>query len=209
MTSFVFAGGSGSENLVDRLENIVFLLLGGFSQPDGGCVQYPVGQRAGQLFQYLPRFLSGPQLPERLFRQVLNDLPIYLDFSPDGELLAGAGGYRNVILLDGRTLEPREILLGHIDSVYSATWTPDGDGLITTSEDGTLRIWDCDRPGEAVVHAMSTRVEERVETPLQNASTGGHASRTVVTADGTLSAHFEHTIAITEDGPEVLTVPAS
>jgi methionyl aminopeptidase len=29
----------------------------------------------------------------------------------------------------------------------------------------------------------------------------------VVTADGSLSAHFEHTIAITDDGPEVLTVP--
>jgi methionyl aminopeptidase len=28
----------------------------------------------------------------------------------------------------------------------------------------------------------------------------------VVTADGSLSAHFEHTIAITEDGPEILTV---
>jgi methionyl aminopeptidase len=28
----------------------------------------------------------------------------------------------------------------------------------------------------------------------------------VVTADGRLSAHFEHTIAVTEDGPEVLTV---
>ena len=28
---------------------------------------------------------------------------------------------------------------------------------------------------------------------------------TVVTADGRLSAHFEHTVAITEDGPEVLT----
>lgn len=29
---------------------------------------------------------------------------------------------------------------------------------------------------------------------------------TVVTADGTLSAHFEHTVAITEAGPEVLTL---
>ena len=28
---------------------------------------------------------------------------------------------------------------------------------------------------------------------------------TVVTADGKLSAHFEHTIAITDDGPEILT----
>jgi methionyl aminopeptidase len=31
---------------------------------------------------------------------------------------------------------------------------------------------------------------------------------TVVTLDGSRSAHFEHTIAITDDGPEVLTLPA-
>jgi len=29
----------------------------------------------------------------------------------------------------------------------------------------------------------------------------------VVTADGSLSAHFEHTVTVTEGGPEVLTVP--
>jgi methionyl aminopeptidase len=27
-----------------------------------------------------------------------------------------------------------------------------------------------------------------------------------VTADGSLSAHFEHTIVVTDDGPEVLTL---
>src|SRR5262245_10574014 len=30
---------------------------------------------------------------------------------------------------------------------------------------------------------------------------------TVVTADGSRSAHFEHTIALTPDGPEILTIP--
>jgi len=30
---------------------------------------------------------------------------------------------------------------------------------------------------------------------------------TVVTADGSLSAHFEHTIAVTDHGPEILTLP--
>ena len=30
---------------------------------------------------------------------------------------------------------------------------------------------------------------------------------TVITADGALSAHFEHSIAVGEDGPEVLTLP--
>jgi len=28
---------------------------------------------------------------------------------------------------------------------------------------------------------------------------------TVVTVDGSLAAHFEHTVAVTENGPEVLT----
>jgi methionyl aminopeptidase len=30
---------------------------------------------------------------------------------------------------------------------------------------------------------------------------------TVVTADGSRSAHFEHTVALTESGPEILTAP--
>jgi methionyl aminopeptidase len=30
---------------------------------------------------------------------------------------------------------------------------------------------------------------------------------TAVTADGSLSVHFEHTVAITENGPEILTLP--
>lgn len=30
---------------------------------------------------------------------------------------------------------------------------------------------------------------------------------TTVTVDGSLSAHFEHTIAITPDGPKILTLP--
>lgn len=32
---------------------------------------------------------------------------------------------------------------------------------------------------------------------------------TIVTADRSLSAHFEHTVAITEEGPDILTLPAS
>jgi methionyl aminopeptidase len=41
---------------------------------------------------------------------------------------------------------------------------------------------------------------------------GGHDTRilpddwTVVTADGSLSAHFEHSIAVTDDGPQILTL---
>ncbi len=61
-------------------------------------------------------------------------------------------------------------------------------------------------PGPVLKAGMVFAVE-----PMVNA--GGPETRvlddgwTVVTADGSLSAHFEHTIAVTPDGPEVLTLP--
>ncbi len=61
-------------------------------------------------------------------------------------------------------------------------------------------------PGPTLKSGMVFAVE-----PMVNA--GGPETRllddqwSVVTADGSLSAHFEHSIAITDDGPEVLTVP--
>jgi methionyl aminopeptidase len=36
-----------------------------------------------------------------------------------------------------------------------------------------------------------------------------HDGWSITTADGSLAAHFEHTVAVTEDGPRILTAPAS
>jgi methionyl aminopeptidase len=61
-------------------------------------------------------------------------------------------------------------------------------------------------PGPLLKAGMVFAVE-----PMVNA--GGPETRvladgwSVVTADGSRSAHFEHTIAVTDDGPEVLTLP--
>jgi methionyl aminopeptidase len=85
---------------------------------------------------------------------------------------------------------------------------------------------------EYVGHAIGTAMHEKPEVPnygppgkgpklrsgnvfavepMVNVGTPGTRllddGWTVVTADGKLSAHFEHTIAITDDGPEVLTLP--
>ena len=85
---------------------------------------------------------------------------------------------------------------------------------------------------EYVGHAIGTAMHEKPEVPNYGppgkgpklrsgnvfavepmVNVGSPATRllddgwTVVTADGSLSAHFEHTIAITDDGPEVLTLP--
>jgi methionyl aminopeptidase len=84
---------------------------------------------------------------------------------------------------------------------------------------------------EYVGHAIGTAMHEKPEVPNYGdpgkgpklrpgmvfavepmVNMGGPGTRllednwSVVTADGHLSAHFEHTIAITDDGPEILTV---
>jgi methionyl aminopeptidase len=60
-------------------------------------------------------------------------------------------------------------------------------------------------PGPTLKSGMVFAVE-----PMVNAGSPGTRllddGWSVVTADGRLSAHFEHTIAVTEDGPEVFTV---
>lgn len=60
--------------------------------------------------------------------------------------------------------------------------------------------------GERLIEGMTLAIE-----PMVNE--GGRGVRTlpdkwtVVTADGRLSAHFEHTVAITKRGPDILTLP--
>ena len=85
---------------------------------------------------------------------------------------------------------------------------------------------------EYVGHAIGTAMHEEPQVPNYWPGTGGPVLKpgmvfavepmvnaggpgtrlledgwSVVTADGRLSAHFEHTIAVTDDGPEVLTLP--
>ena len=85
---------------------------------------------------------------------------------------------------------------------------------------------------EYVGHAIGTAMHEKPEVPNYGepgkgpklragmvfavepmVNVGGRETRvlddgwSVVTTDGSLSAHFEHTIAITDNGPEIFTVP--
>jgi methionyl aminopeptidase len=60
-------------------------------------------------------------------------------------------------------------------------------------------------PGPTLKEGMVFAVE-----PMVNAGGTGTVllddGWSVVTSDGRLSAHFEHTIAITDDGPEIFTI---
>jgi methionyl aminopeptidase len=71
-------------------------------------------------------------------------------------------------------------------------------------EDPFIQNWGADGRGPELKPGLVVAVEPML-------TLGGDATKvlddgwTVVTADGSLSAHFEHTIAVTEDGHEVLT----
>lgn len=82
-----------------------------------------------------------------------------------------------------------------------------GHGIGTRMhEDPSVPNYWPGHPGPVLKPGMALAIE-----PMVNA--GGPATRllddgwSVVTADGNLSAHFEHTIVVTDNGPEVLTLP--
>jgi methionyl aminopeptidase len=67
------------------------------------------------------------------------------------------------------------------------------------------------RPGRGMLlkPGMTICIEPMVNTGTHEVAHIPGDDWTIITADYTLSAHFEHTVAITEDGPDILTLPAS
>ena len=73
-----------------------------------------------------------------------------LSFSPDGKYLALASGRDwdsenfEVRILDFAEKTVKHSLKGHSGVVTSVSYSPDGRRIVTTSEDGTVRIWNAD-----------------------------------------------------------------
>ncbi len=90
---------------------------------------------------------------------------------------------------------------------YSVVREYTGHGIGTAMhEDPNVPNYYPGHPGPVLKPGMALAVE-----PMLNLGRAGTRTLadgwSVVTADGSLSAHFEHTIAVTDEGPEVLTRP--
>jgi len=70
----------------------------------------------------------------------LSQTRAFPSFHPGGTMIAAPMGNR-VQLLDGHTLDPIHTFEGHGDIVTAAIISPDGRHLVTTSRDGTARVW--------------------------------------------------------------------
>ena len=80
-----------------------------------------------------------------------------------------------------------------------------GHGIGTAfHEEPQVPNYGSPRRGPRLAEGMTIAIEPMITLGEPTTRTLGD-KWTVVTADGTLAAHFEHTVAITRDGPRVLT----
>jgi len=91
------------------------------------------------------QLLDVPTGTARESRGTLASNPIWLLFSPNGEIIVSTSRDSTVTLVDTRSLTPRETLRGHSDSVWQPVFSPDGKTLYTASADGTTIVWDVGR----------------------------------------------------------------
>jgi WD40 repeat protein len=95
----------------------------------------------------------------RLWEQRIHAAQVrFVAFAPGGDALLSAPGWRRQWLdidgdvehrdftakVTGADGEARFVLHGHSDSLTSASWSPDGRRVLTTSEDRTARVWSLD-----------------------------------------------------------------
>ena len=86
------------------------------------------------------------QVWEVATRKLLYTIPVphpwHVAWHPRGDLLAAACNDTNVHLWDGATGRPHLILQGHQQGVVGVTFAAGGDVLVSTSWDGSSRLWD-------------------------------------------------------------------
>src|SRR5262249_54075376 len=84
-------------------------------------------------------------------------------FSPDSTLLAAAVDDNTVHILDAKTGVELRVLTGHTKPINDLAFSSDGQLLLTSSTDGTVRLWKVD------YHSLVTQACQRLTRDLTDA----------------------------------------
>jgi WD40 repeat protein len=79
-------------------------------------------------------------------------------FSPDGSLLAFTSDGNAMTITNSRNGAVVATAYGHVGSIGSIAFSPDGHRIITASQDGTARVWEATSGKEKIVLNAADRV---------------------------------------------------
>jgi WD40 repeat protein len=84
---------------------------------------------------------SWPPVLQQEFPEA-GDMALWATFSPDGSRIASVGRDQIVRILDARSGQEEQALIGHENTVLRVAFSPDGGQVATVSSDTTVRFWD-------------------------------------------------------------------
>ena len=145
-------------------------------------------------------------------------------FSPDSQyaLMAGCANLANgscstgeLVIFDVQTAAEIQRLQGHTDTITSAAFTADGQGIWSASADGSIVLWNLENGGRIVreIHPDLGSVQQIALSPdgaLLLAATQSGGVAVIDTAGGTILRQFEghegsvNAVAFSPDGQMVL-----
>jgi len=115
----------------------------GFSA-DGSLVLTTADDRQARVWSADGKLQATFPIPEEIW---------YCVFSPTGQLIAGIPTRSSVVRVWTAAGEEVAKLVGHEGPVRGASFSPEGDAIVTASADGTARIWDAKgNSGPALPH---------------------------------------------------------
>ena len=97
-----------------------------------------------------------------LWRANIEDHPIGLAWSPDGQRLAVAGVSGPIMLFSGERGEVRRKLPGHAFDTMAISWRSDSRLLASVGQDGKVRLWDVETGTQTAEMAGGASWVERV-----------------------------------------------
>ena len=144
--------------------------------PDGRRLAAGSKDRAVYLWQPAAPAVPAQRLPDP------GGAVTALGFSPDGAFLAAAGADRGVHVYE--TVTRAEVAtLSHPAAVTGLTYLPDGRTLVTTTADGTLRLWPSPGPGAAGTPGRTVAVGYLSGDRVVTVTGGGTAADTLRVVD--------------------------